>query len=650
MKKKATDTSGFARIILSVILMAMIIAGVILIIYFVTTDNPAATNSHRVKASHREIAPLSINPEDFSLAPMDELALWLEKETEAGRFSQVAQVRELLRTAPAGIKLRCMDYLVAAGDIKAAPILSDLNLHLDPQVRLGAMAARRKLGDLKDISAWLEALENPDPEFPQEGAYGIAAAGRTDLIDKVVPLLKSPHRAVCVEAAFSLVDLHWSGAPEAFGHWAYDDDYLHQEAGIRAWPLAEPDQALHKLAELTKHPDKELADLALHQIVKIDSPKVIPLLKSMSTGSEDIKLWAIYFLRKMGTPKAAKALEAFQNDQTPTVQFFLTSDFAKIELWDNPKKWDYSVFLPGDLEAKPSRERLVKLLSHKNTFVRIQALQMMAAADDATALLAPSALEKIIALSSDSHTKIRFLATVILSRQRREKAKETLIVLSADPMARIRQTAIWGLGNFVDQPKVRRVITSAVMDKSQDVQAAALLALARSASPEDMKILLRAANDPDFSIRAAAMYSFAFLASDNDDAKAAIEKGLGDVAGWVRLSAVFGASRFHDNCPMLTKAVKDESYYVRAAALPALAAKCPEIFRNIVRDSRQPAAILEPILTVLKNHQNQRAWNEISYIKNRYYELDLALTYDHIRDLTVLEAKNATLFMNRQVR
>lgn len=578
-----------------------------------------------------------IAPEKLKTLPPIELASWLEYSATNGNFDAKPEVRNLLETAPPGIKLRCMDYLIAAKDENALPVLRTLSEDDDPSIRLGALAARRELEDFQDISAWVKALSDSDPELPQEGAYGIAAAGRKDLAEKIAPLLQSPHRAVKVEAAFALVDLQWPKAPEVFGGWTHKNDYLLNEAGIRAWSLAAPKDALPVLLEVARRPDKELADLALHQIVSFGPDVAIPALESLANGTEDIKLWAIYFLRVFGTEEALKALKTFHKNATPAIEYFLDSDFSKIKNWDDPENWDYSIFLPKGKSGTLTINERVKLLESKNSFLRIQALSDLFANNINDIGTSRAALRHLVKASNDSSVAIRFRAAKIMTARTDFFDSSNYERLLADPVDRIRQRAMVALAKS-QKADATGILTSFLRSQSVDLMSTALFSMALANRPDCSPALVDASTDADFSIRAAAMYGLGICRARGDSEKRTLANGLKDDSAWVRMAAAY-SMQSPDYCEPLAKAIFDKSYYVRTIVAGSLAKHCPSRFEHLMAKNENIRNQWEPAVSGIESNKGS-AEKEIEYFRKRYYEIDLTTTYDHIREYVVLEAGN----------
>jgi len=594
--------------------------------------------------------------------PLLEQARLLDRWIQDKRTPINPEVRELLKTAPAGIKLRCLDYLAASKDKGALGLIRSLGKDHDLRVRLSVLGARRDLEDFDEMKAWVEALKGTDPELVMHGAFAISMSHRREHIPALEPLLQSPHRAVRIEVAFAFAELHWKKISKRIGHWAYSRDYLLQEAGVFAW-LYDPDKdvALDELTKLMWSPDEKLADLAIHLFPRIKSPRVITICKEARRSPHHlVRMWAVLTLRQIGTKEALAALPVFQDDPSSSVQHFLKAKSIKglddplnnppepvdpppprgeaPEPGDDPALGGPVLRHPrhaGDLKG------LLKDLSSPDYQVRSHALKMIDRCHYGS--LDQEGFARVAALERDPAPKMREKAMDMISRKKMPAMLPVLLRMADDPVAKVRQRAVYGLSIYQDA-QARAAIHKALQDGSLDVEMVALLALARYQDLSLVGPIERAATAQDFSMRAAAMHALGKVGSPQ--VVPLLARGASDKAGWVRLSAAYalGSYKTEGACKALDKALEDPSYYVRAVALESCVKICPSLARDILAREGKEAAPWEPLLSMIKSRKGgDPAASEIPFIKRQCAHEYLSHTHDQIEGYTLLGKPTPTL-------
>ncbi|MDP8223865.1 MAG: HEAT repeat domain-containing protein [Candidatus Lernaella stagnicola] len=493
-------------------------------------------------------------------------------------------------------KLALFDELADAEPGRGLPLLRAAAQDDDFRVRLAALAARRKAGDLDPLTPWLEALDSGDPEFVMEGAFGIADAGRSDLADKLTPLLQSPHRAVRIEAAFCLIDLEWPGAPKVIGPWARRRDFLAQEAGIRALALAPADRAWSRLLPFATHVDDELADLALHELVRLNPQKAIALLAGFTDQREELRLWAVFFLRGLTQPAAQEALQKYAADPSSAVQTLLAQ--PSLEFWESDGENKAGAPSPFQVDPSLSADDLLQSAGTGDTLVRRAALKVLVQRHGESSPGIDVEPPVPWAKAADVETRLQFAR---LATGRTETAlRDELRVLAVDRVDRVRQQALFALA-FAAEAEDRRLLREAWRAESLDVRQTALLGLSLCGDESAAAALNEARQDPDFSLRATAMLGLAILRPARW--REQVREGLRAPEAWVRLAAAVG---------------------LHAAGAPIDETLAEE---DAVRQWFYVAAALAGDDDAL------------DLADRRYRELDVSHAYDHIRDFTVLNPR-----------
>jgi HEAT repeat protein len=185
-------------------------------------------------------------------------------------------------------------------------------------------------------------------------------------------------------------------------------------------------------------------------------------------GDEDARWTSVVALQRGGAPETFEACATWCAS---------ASGFARTLAADVLGQ------LGGSGEESPYRERstplLLGLLSDSEPSV------ISSAAIALGHLAVRGRLEPLLSLAAHRSAEVRHAVAVALSGNESARAIATLILLSADEDAHVRDWATFGLGaqTDVDTPEVRHALAARLDDEDEDTRAEAFSGLSRRGDP-----------------------------------------------------------------------------------------------------------------------------------------------------------------------
>jgi HEAT repeat protein len=158
----------------------------------------------------------------------------------------------------------------------------------------------------------------------------------------------------------------------------------------------------------------------------------------------------------------------------------------------------------------PALDPLINALRDENSTVRAWS------ADALGQMGSAQAVEPLIAALSDADVQVRIDATVALGKIGDPRAAEALVARLSDPQEdeHVRMDAARALGHVVTG-EVFAPLVAALDDPAIEVRRQALWALAESAGPHAVDLLLARITDPEACIRHAAVHALAGVGDEN---------------------------------------------------------------------------------------------------------------------------------------
>ncbi|MDH3403326.1 MAG: peptidylprolyl isomerase [Acidobacteriota bacterium] len=359
---------------------------------------------------------------------------------------------ERVRALGSEMRIELARSLGRAGDLAARPVLEDLLLDGDPEVRREAAFALGVLGDGEAIGTLARAARDPDGETgrlavealakldaPLERVLGSVQGLRADAYwARLVPsLARLPAPAALPTVRRALLE----GGPAVYGGAMYA---LAREPDAASLPI---------LRELLADPDPWLRSLAARALGRIgeagDLERLAPLLEERESGP---------------------VVQALQSARR---------------------------LVAGGLAAPPPgwAPRLLSLLDDPRAGVRLSAIET-AGAWGADAALGAALRERFETAAG----RERELALLALAAARHPRAKESIGAASLAADAVLRQRAAAAAGLVEDRPVLKRLLA----DPAPAVRAAAFGELLGLDGVEASLTARQALADPDPTVRAGA--------------------------------------------------------------------------------------------------------------------------------------------------
>lgn len=469
---------------------------------------------------------------------------------------------------------------------------SDASITPDEEAMVLRMEDRREY-DLSKASEWTAspsylhrarmalALGRIGPHtFVDRNGDGVKSPGEVMAgVELLSSMRNDPHSQVRLNAAFSLGEIGDSAGLPALLEIARDDEH----AGVRAEAI----EALSKLAEHVPLADYLVftgageplgtRTTAIRFLFRFEIEEALAAAHShLEEESSDVRRAAAYSLSRAAHAPAHESLIKLLGDED-----VLTRSYASRAL---------------DRIASPrSLDPLLQSVLDIHPWVRINSLRGIASIATAHPAefrqwLSHEKLVPVLATSNDPDpgTKATALETLAVFAPHLDAAKERLIDAAADDEPAFRESAARALLRaFPDEQSLHDAILET---DSRWIRMIALQELSASAAGPSLRA--RYANDPDPSVRAAAV---ATIPDENvEDEKSLILQSLNDNDPIVRASAIGRAGELASEDRRLIalqqeeRARKDELNDARVAAISMLAEVSEddslELFRGLLRD------------------------------------------------------------------
>jgi HEAT repeat protein len=252
---------------------------------------------------------------------------------------------------------------------------------------------------------------------------------------------------------------------------------------------------------------------AVERMVALGEPAVLPLIQALERHSSTLLMEALGRLRD---PRAVVPLATALTQESPHIRQAAATalgligdpqaigpliDAFRVESGDTE---DITAWLDA-AEAlarigEPAVGPLITALADENWIVRASSAEALGQLGD------PRAVMPLIAALSDTELQVRIDATVALGKIRDPSAIDAVAARLNDPAEDelVRSAAARALGQLV-RGAVFTPLVDALDDPLIDVRCQALYALAESAGPSSVDLLLARTTDPNTYVRHAAV-------------------------------------------------------------------------------------------------------------------------------------------------
>lgn len=439
----------------------------------------------------------------------------------------------------------------------------------------------------------LEAVKSPDARLRNAGLYFIRSTRDPKWLEDLLPALRHPDPEVRQYAHESIREMTWSypdmdmkPVPDSARDQLYtlmDDPDLEVRgtALLALGQLADPEVfdparalaasakpeerqlGLQVLAALVVRPGKRdprvlaaleqaindpvLPDEALEVLVKVHSPKVVPLLMAQLRDDDRNRVRrAVDLLREVGAP-AVDALLELLDDPDETIRA------CAVSALERPPDTGMQ-----ETEAQAGLLAVIRDVMPEARRAAVEALQP-----------GENVLPTFRELARDPDPVIRRSAATALERSRTKEDRQLRLALTRDPDPRVRQEALRTV-NEDSAADALAVKLAALRDADAEVRHEALMGLLTHREAKLTTAVLPLLHDPDPRVRVATAWNFSYR--PDDMAFAPLVDMLKDNDAEVRGRAVdaLARSQHPDRDKPLLTALHDTEYGVRMMAVPGL--------------------------------------------------------------------------------
>ncbi|MEX2720643.1 MAG: HEAT repeat domain-containing protein, partial [Candidatus Wukongarchaeota archaeon] len=324
----------------------------------------------------------------------------------------------------------------------------------------------------------------------------------------------------------------------------------------------DPSEKVEELIKVLREGKFELRVKAAKNLGEIGDPRAIdPLVKTMKEVEENLELvggfdddlerflnslrWALSHIRG---PKAIAPLIKVFKTTDGNIQVAASDALARI--------------------GKPAVEPLIKLLNHKEFYVRWQAVRALQNIGD------KRAFEPLLKALNDENGEVRWKAAETLGKMRDKKAADHLIKALEDEDERVRMNAMMALFEIGDtravEPLIRMVKGELVSPLWHDgyFHHEAIEALGKMRAKKAVEPLIQALDDSETNVRTRAAEALGMIKDPR-----AVEPLIEHLSKWPEGSdAAWALGEIGDERAVehLTQALKDDSAPVRRQSAEAL--------------------------------------------------------------------------------
>jgi HEAT repeat protein len=264
-------------------------------------------------------------------------------------------------------------------------------------------------------------------------------------------------------------------------------------------------------------------EAAVERLVALGKPAVVPLIQALEQDHAGVLMRA---LGRLGDARAVEPLLAALCQVNPHVRQDAATalgligdpraigpliDAFRLESGDTEDitAWQDAAQALARLGA-PAVEPLIRALRDENSTVRAWSAHALGQ------MGIPQAVGPLIAALADADLQVRSDASVALGKIGDASAAEALVARLSDPQENelVRMDAARALGNVVTGA-VFAPLAAALDDPAIEVRCQALWALAESAGPRAVDLLLARITDPEACIRHAAVHALAGVGDEN---------------------------------------------------------------------------------------------------------------------------------------
>ncbi len=375
------------------------------------------------------------------------------------------------------------------------------------------------------IAAFVEALQDPDPELRRHAVYALGELEAEEAVEPLARMLTE------------------------------DQDPEVRRAVLYALGELDPDAALPVLAtHFRSETDPEVRRHMLWVMAEAGDASALPAVESALGDSDpEVRKAALAAMTEIGTADVVPLLVRALDDPEPENQRMAV--FALAEVADSDDPSDTAV------------NGLVRAARSDDPEVRKAAIMALSEVESEAAIPA------LAAATTDADPEVRRHAIWALAESDAPEATPVLTRATGDSDPEVRRFALHALAERGDAVSVD-IMARSLEDEDPEVRRAALMALAESGRPEAIPAMGRALNDEDPEVRRMAIWGLAEAGDVDPSAVRPLIAALeGDRDPEVRIAAAHALGEVGTDAALdaLTRALKDPDPEVRRAAIAALA-------------------------------------------------------------------------------